>query len=275
MRNVNKVVTSMLLVASLLMIQVSSMSIYTQAATASINAKKCVLLVGEKKTLKVKGTKETAVWKSSDKKIVKVSSKGQIRALAPGNAVITAKVAGKKYKCSVSVKKKVEISLEKAVSLGASVANKYYDDLKLTEVHSYDNDEYRRKNAGDNGCREWWYVNFANNNNNYVNVLIRDGKVYSVTPIDNNGNNGLFMIDDVKMSSKQAVNIAKKYGMRGGNPKVEDEWVSGYNFKLEYASFTDDEDEVVLCFEVIGVSKKGKLMHVDFDAATGEVLLVE
>ncbi len=74
-----------------------------------LNKKSAKLKVG--KTLKLKATlkskKATTVlaWKSSNKKIVSVSSKGKVKAKKRGSAVITVKTHnGKKAKCKITVK---------------------------------------------------------------------------------------------------------------------------------------------------------------------------
>ena len=73
------------------------------ASKIKISKTKMTCCVGEAQTLKVTGTSKKVTWTSSNKKVVKVSSKGKIKALKPGKATITARVAGKKLKCKVSV----------------------------------------------------------------------------------------------------------------------------------------------------------------------------
>ena len=43
-------------------------------------------------------------------------------------------------------------------------------------------------------------------------------------------------MDDVNMTADEAVQKAKDYGLVGGDPDNESHWVSGYNFKMSYAS---------------------------------------
>ena len=73
------------------------------ASKIKISKTKMTCCVGEAQTLKVTGTSKKVTWTSSNKKIVKVSSKGRIKALKPGKATITAKVAGKKLRCRITV----------------------------------------------------------------------------------------------------------------------------------------------------------------------------
>ena len=171
------------------------------------------------------------------------------------------------------VSDKIEISLEEAISIGKEEADKFYDDLFLTEIHSYDNDQFLDQSAGSDGKREWWYVNFANEKLNYVSVLISGGEVVNAEHFDENGNPGLIDLEDIKLTAKEAVQKAKEKGLKGGDP--ENDWASGYNFKLSYASLANSPDDKRLFFEVIGISPDGFFAHVDFDAATGELLLAQ
>ncbi len=171
-------------------------------------------------------------------------------------------------------KEKVEVTLEEAVAMGQQEADKYYDHLRLTEIHSYDNDADRSMTAGEDGAREWWYVNFANEELNYVSIMISGGEMV-VNAFDENANNGLFDLSEVQLTAKEAVEKAKQLGLRGGNPKNEEEWVSGYNFKLSYGSLIQSPDDIRLFFEVIGISPDGNFAEVDFDGMTGELLLAQ
>ena len=77
---------------------------------ASINRKKASILVTKTVQLKIKGTSSKVTWKSSNKKIASVSSKGLVKGKKPGTAVITARVNGKSYKCKVTVKAGISLS---------------------------------------------------------------------------------------------------------------------------------------------------------------------
>lgn len=71
--------------------------------TPSISKKSMTVNIGSTTTLKLSGTKQTITWKSSDKKIATVSSKGKVTGKKTGTATISATVAGKTYKCKVTV----------------------------------------------------------------------------------------------------------------------------------------------------------------------------
>ena len=74
------------------------------ASKVKINKTKATGYVGKTTTLKVSGTKKAVKWKTSNKKVATVSSKGKVTAKKAGSATITAKVSGKSYKCKVTVK---------------------------------------------------------------------------------------------------------------------------------------------------------------------------
>lgn len=80
-------------------------AVVTQAATVKISARKLSLTVGQSKLLKITGTKEKVKWSTNKKSVATVSSKGKVQAKKAGTAKITAKVAKKKYICTVTVKK--------------------------------------------------------------------------------------------------------------------------------------------------------------------------
>ena len=73
------------------------------ASKTTLNYKKKTLSKGQTLKLKVKGTKKKVKWSSSKKKVASVTSKGKVTAKKKGNAVITAKVGSKKYRCKIKV----------------------------------------------------------------------------------------------------------------------------------------------------------------------------
>jgi cell wall-associated NlpC family hydrolase len=115
-----------------------TVSVKTEAAGAvKLNKKKIVLELGDTSRLKVKNTTAKVKWTSSNKKVVKVSSKGKLTAKAVGLATVTANVNGKKYTCKVTVADYSEMSDEQkeVVSYALQfVGNKYrYGGTSLTK----------------------------------------------------------------------------------------------------------------------------------------------
>ena len=73
------------------------------AGKVKLNKTKVVLELGEKEQLKVNNTTSKVKWSSSNKRVVKVNSKGVLTSRSVGSAKVTAKVKGKKYTCKVVV----------------------------------------------------------------------------------------------------------------------------------------------------------------------------
>lgn len=100
-----KIMRSFLVALAVLM--VLAVPVDVDAASIKLNKKKMTIYVGQSVTLKVKGAKKKKVkWKSSKKKIAKVTNKGKVTGCKVGKATITAKVGKKSLKCKVVVKKK-------------------------------------------------------------------------------------------------------------------------------------------------------------------------
>ncbi len=169
---------------------------------------------------------------------------------------------------------KIEISMEEAIAMGMETAAEYYDNLQLTEVHSYDNDRTLDNSAGKDGKREWWYVNYANEDNDYVSILICDGEIGAVEHFKQD-NTGLLDLSEITLTAEEAVKKAQEIGLTGGNPNNGIDWASGFHFKMSYASLTESPDDMRIFLEVIGISPDGNFAHIDFDAITGECILAE
>ncbi len=106
------------------------------AAGTKLNYKELSLLPGETFTLKVENNSKTVKWSSNKKKIAKVNSFGEITAVAPGKATITAKVGKKKYKCVVQIRDTVDIIVFAGQSNMTGVGNAG-EALKLTPGAGY------------------------------------------------------------------------------------------------------------------------------------------
>ena len=78
--------------------------------------------------LKLKNAKAKKVkWSSSNKKVATVSGKGKVSALKKGKVTITAKYKGKKYKCSIKVKKALSVTA-KAINGSTLLQSEYFAD---------------------------------------------------------------------------------------------------------------------------------------------------
>ncbi len=101
MKNMKK--TMLFFVLLLTMVFGLTMTV-SAASTVKINKKKTSLYVEQTETLKITGTKKKVTWTSTKPKIAKVSQNGKVTALKKGTATIKAKVGGKTYSCTVTVK---------------------------------------------------------------------------------------------------------------------------------------------------------------------------
>lgn len=127
MKKMKRVILSLLLVVTLNCVPISSP--YTnydqiEAASIKLNKTKVSVYVGKTYTLKISGTTGTVKWKSSNPKVVKVSSKGVVSGVKYGTAKIAATIGSKKLYCTVNVKDKkltAEEVYEKSVSATVQV----------------------------------------------------------------------------------------------------------------------------------------------------------
>lgn len=132
---------------------VCRVTVVTPVKSIKLNAKNKTLDVGENVTLKVtfspKNASNTSLkWSSSNKKVVKVNSKGKITGLKTGTAVITVKSVDGGYKatCNVTVIRKVRdvtlnksaytLYLDKSYKLKADVVPSNATDKSLTWTSS-------------------------------------------------------------------------------------------------------------------------------------------
>lgn len=85
--------------------QVKANTVKSKTKVIKLNKKKATMRVNETLKLKLKNAKAKKVkWKSSRKKVARVTKNGRVKALKKGKVVISAKYKGKKYKCKITVK---------------------------------------------------------------------------------------------------------------------------------------------------------------------------
>jgi hypothetical protein len=167
------------------------------------------------------------------------------------------------------------ISMEDAMALVLEIGKDYYDDLTVTKVHSHDNDTKPSSSAGEDGTRQMWTIALGNEADDSVTAYIKNGVAINVLPFESISNNGLIPMNQLNMTAKEAVEAAKKTGLRGGNPDIVEEWVSGYNFDLEFGSLVKAPGVRRVFLTVIAISPDGNFARVTFDAQTKELVLSE
>lgn len=128
-------ILSLLLVFGMLC-SISTVATTSEAAAIKLNKKKKTMYVGSSYTLKVKRTKKKVKWKSNKKSVATVTKKGVVRARSAGSAKITAKVAGKKLTCKITVK---------AVTNGKGTKSSPKSAYKTTTFHYYEEGKKKGK----------------------------------------------------------------------------------------------------------------------------------
>ena len=94
-----------------------TVTVGTPVTKVKLNKTKSTMTVGKKQTLKAtvtpkKASSKAVVWKSSNKKVATVTSKGVVKAKKAGTVTITATAkdgSGKKAACKITVKKKTTV----------------------------------------------------------------------------------------------------------------------------------------------------------------------
>jgi hypothetical protein len=99
-------------------------------------------MTGKTSTLKLNSTSKKIIWKSSDKTVATVSSKGLVTAKKAGKTTVSASLSGKKYNCIVTVIPKFTIA-DNLDLLRSTLVGRYLDVTVDGSVQSFQiiNDE--------------------------------------------------------------------------------------------------------------------------------------
>lgn len=105
----------------------------------SISSKSLTLEKAGEKTLKINGATDKVTWKSSDKKIATVDSKGKVTGIAEGKAKITGQHKGKSYTCTVTVLKgKIQADITDIILSEEKTILITVEDLKKDEILDFE-----------------------------------------------------------------------------------------------------------------------------------------
>lgn len=102
------------------------------AAKPKLNKSSLTLTVGKTYTLKLANAK-SVTWKSNDKKIAKVSSKGKVTAVKAGTTKVYAVYKSKNYYCKVTVKKAAASNTSQTAADREKLAQKEVDAIIAQE----------------------------------------------------------------------------------------------------------------------------------------------
>ena len=132
MKKLKKII-SVLLMLTIVLTLVPSQNVQ---AAVKLNKKSISLEYHNYTNLKVTGTSKKVTWKSSNKNVVTVNSKGKLFASGVGTAYVSAKVGNKTYKCKVKTFKKdltaFDLDLYNTISIGDTICV-----IKIASTPSY------------------------------------------------------------------------------------------------------------------------------------------
>lgn len=126
----NQLIVIFMMFATIMLLQCISVNINSvQAASkVKINTASKTLYVGYGCKLKITGTTKKVKWSSSNSNVAKITQAGNVTAKNAGTTTITAKVAGKKYTCKITVKQTAYVDIYNTRSMkimGVSKKVKY------------------------------------------------------------------------------------------------------------------------------------------------------
>ena len=134
------------------------------ASNIKLNKSNITIQVGKTYNLKVKGTKEKAKWKTANKKVATVNSKGKVTGKKVG---ITATVGKKILKCKVTVKAK-GLDFPKT---GKTILKEYI--MKYGSTNSDGEKFIKEKSTGDAGVYNWAIV-YEDSIDSFLFLMIAD-----------------------------------------------------------------------------------------------------
>lgn len=195
-----------------------------EAATKSkISKKNATLCVGETLQLKLTGGTGKITWSSNKKTIASVSKNGLVTAKKKGSCVITAKRAGKKYKCKITVKKLPEGYATvngKKVKVGSTVKITYRLQSKKKVAHisiryKYDQDALKILNEFSDNRYKTWVCNEY-----YPNAYDKDRSLCDIAHLVGVDPKDPYSAADLSCSKAKVVETMKIKVLKSGNYKM-------------------------------------------------------
>lgn len=135
------------------------------AAKPKLSRKSVMLYVTQSKKLKVNHTKSKVKWSSSNKKIAKVSTKGNVKAVKAGKCTIYAKVKGRKLKCKVEVVTKEQYYGRNLYTLIRQKGSKGLSDVRRMSMKIKEKDAENYRIVTISAYPKKWQMEFAFNEN--------------------------------------------------------------------------------------------------------------
>lgn len=222
---------------------------YTSNVTVelpSLNLKSSTLNIGASCNLKLNGTKQKVTWNSSKPTVANVTSKGKVTAKKSGSTTITAKVAGKKYYCKITVKTKAP-SIVKVSSVQLSQSTLLLKEGDTTKLNAI----VYPQNANNKGLI-WGSSNqgiISVDNNGNVRAIAAGTAVVTVKTADGGYSASCTFTVQRRINIAQNHTILKNYILTyGGMNSSGNRFIkyvdreSGYTFAIVYESDYDKFD---------------------------------
>ncbi len=92
-----------------------------------LSKKSDTIYMGDEVQLKLRGTDKKVKWSSSNKEVLKVTSKGLISTVKPGKATISATADKKTYKCRYTIKESIILKNYKGLEIRKIIPNEVTD----------------------------------------------------------------------------------------------------------------------------------------------------
>lgn len=199
------------------------------AAKSKISKKKATLCVGETLQLKLTGGTGKITWSSNKKATASVSKKGLVTAKKKGSCVITAKRAGKKYKCKITVKELPEGYATvngKKVKVGSTVKITYRLQSKkkigcISIRYKYDQDALKILNEFSDSRYKTWLCNEY-----YPDFYDKDRSLCDIAHLVGVDPKDPYDIANLSCSKAKVVETMKIKVLKSGNYKMTAKYYS-------------------------------------------------
>lgn len=196
----------------------------TEAATkAKLSSTKAELVVGETLQLKLTGGTGTITWSTSKKSIATVSKNGLVTAKKVGSCVITAKQAGKKYSCKITVTKLPDDYATvngKKVKVGSTVKITYTmqssQPIAMISIkYKYNRSALKIVNAEENSRYKTWV------NNEYIpEYHDDDNSVYDIAHLVGVDKKDPYNFANISCKTAKVMEVMKVKVLKSGNYKM-------------------------------------------------------
>lgn len=199
------------------------------ASKSKLSKTKAKLCVGETQKLKLTGGSGTIKWSSNNKKVASVSKSGLVTAKKKGKCVITAKRAGKKYTCRITVSPLPDGYATvngKKVKVGGTVKITYTLQSKkpvatISIKYKYDYDALKITNRDSNNRYKIWLCNEY-----YPKFMDKDKSKCDIAHLVGVNPKNPYAFADISCRKAKTVETMKVKVLKSGNYKMKADFYS-------------------------------------------------